>query len=149
MTTQNAERAHLTTVAERDLPALISGRRTAMVVLSPEPRDPIGPAECGDLVYLATGPGRVTAGARIERIDRYDDLTFQDLRMLRESHGARTIGDGSAWTDQPDARSAAVVWLADIRPVEQADAVPAELLGPSSDAWRSTKPTPSAAERAA
>lgn len=149
MTTQETARAHLTAVAERDLPALISGHRTALVVLCVEPTGAIPNAAPGDTVYLATAPGRVTLGARIERVDRYDELTSHELRMLRETHGARTVGDGSAWTDRPDARSAAVVWLADVRPIEQPSAVPASLLGPSSDGWRTTTGVRAPAERAA
>lgn len=149
MTTQNATRAHLTAVAEQDLPALISGRRTAMVVLRDEASGALSDAGPGDTVYLATAPGRVTVGARIDRIDRYDELTTHELRLLRETHGSRTVGDGSAWSERPDARSAAVVWLADVRPIEKLDAVPPALLGPASDAWRTTTTERSAVERAA
>jgi hypothetical protein len=133
-------RSHLTTLEPADLPALISGRRTAMVVLSGERGTPVETAAEGDTVYLRSPDGRMLAGARVARAESFTELTTHELRMLRETYGSRTVGDGSAWSSSPGARFATVVWLTDVAPILDASAVPAELLGPSRHTWRSFRP---------
>lgn len=129
------ERAHLTGIDPADLPTLISGHRRALVVLSDRPAPPRDEARPGDLVYLRTASGRVVAAGRVERIESFDDLTSHDLRLLRETHGPRTVGTGSVWTASPDARHATIVWLTGVRPVIQPEGVPAGLLHGSNEAW--------------
>lgn len=128
-------RAHLTGIDPADLPTLISGHRTALVVLSDRPAPPRDEAGPGDLVYLRTASGRVVAAGRVERIDSFDNLTSHDLRLLRETYGARTVGTGSVWTASPNARCATIVWLTGVRPVVHAEGVPAGLLRGPSGTW--------------
>lgn len=148
MATIREDRVHLTTIDDADLPALISGRRTALVTLD-DPANPCTPRSAGELVYLRARSGQVCAAARIERTERFENLTAHDLRLLRESYGSRTVGDGSIWTDQPNAPAATIVWLGQIRPVVDATAIPGELLGLSRSPWRTLEVSPPPASRAA
>lgn len=147
MATIREDRVHLTTIDDADLPAMVAGHRTALVTL--DHGAPAAPRTPGELVYLRARSGQVCAAARIERTEHFDNLTAHDLRLLRESYGSRTVGDGSAWTDQPDARAATVVWLGEIRPVVDAAAIPGELLGLSRSPWRTLDMSAPPASRAA
>lgn len=142
------DRVHLTTIEDTDLPALVSGRRTALVTLD-DAGEPGAPRSPGELVYLRARSGQVCAAARIERIERFENLTAHDLRLLRESYGSRTVGDGSVWTQQPSARGATIVWLGEIRPVVDAAAIPGELMGLSRSHWRTLDLAPASIGRAA
>lgn len=133
----SAATAHATTIDPSHLPSLISGRRTALVFLDTGTPVPDAVARPGDTVYL--NAGQICAGARIERIETFSDLTPQDLRMLRETHGSRTVGDGSAWSSRPDARYATVVWLTETRPVLDRTRIPSGLLTHTREPWRSAE----------
>jgi hypothetical protein len=148
MTSPTTDRAHMTEIDPADLPTLISGHRSALVILTDRP-GPEGGTSAGDLVYLRTVSGQVVAAGRVDRVDEFADLTSHDLRLLRESHGARTIGTGSVWSSKPDARFATVVWLKSVRPVVNASGVPAGLLAPTRHAWQSVAPAESPSSRAA
>ncbi len=139
--------AHATTIDPSHLPSIISGRRTALVFLGTQMPTPDRAAQPGDTVYLDAG--QICAGARIERIETFSDLTPQDLRMLRETHGSRTVGDGSSWSAQPDARYATIVWLGDTRPVLNRSAIPSGLLTPSHESWRTADAEAGTQRRAA
>ncbi len=128
---------HATTIDPSHLPSLISGRRTALVFLDTTTPVPDSVARPGDTVYLDAG--QICAGACIDRIETFTDLTPQDLRLLRETHGGRTVGDGSAWSSRPDARYATVVWLRETRPVLERAAIPSGLLSQARDPWRSAE----------
>lgn len=147
MDTIREDRVHLTTIDDADLPALVSGRRTALVTL--DDGVPVTPRSAGELVYLRARSGQVCAAARIERTEHFVNLTAHDLRLLRESYGSRTVGDGSAWTEQPNARAATIVWLGQVRPVIDAAAIPGELLGLSRSIWRTLDMSPPPTSRAA
>lgn len=149
MQTLTDNRAHLAEIDSMDLPTLISGHRSALVLLADRPEPPRGTTAPGDLVYLRTASGQVVAAGRVERVDAFDHLTNHDLRLLRESHGARTIGTGSAWSSKPDARFATIVWLGDVRPVVQSSGVPAALLSTPKQAWRSIEPVENTQSRRA
>lgn len=137
MTTPSPARTHATTIDPSTLPALIAGHRSALVFLGSTEPEAGRTAQPGDLVYLDAG--QVCAGARVVRVETYRDLNAHELRLLRETHGSRTIGDGSVWSSRPDARFAAVVWLGEVRPVEDRLAVPCELIG-SRETWRTLAP---------
>jgi hypothetical protein len=127
------DRAHATTIDPAHLPSLIAGHRTALVFVSASPCGAAG-AEPGETVYIDAG--QVCAGARIERIDHHENLTMQDLRLLREMHGSRTVGSGSAWTDLAGGGHAVVVWLTEVRPILDRSGVPTVLRSPSHEPWR-------------
>ena len=127
------QRAHATTIDPAHLPSLISGHRTALVMVSPSPAHAAN-AEPGDVVYIDAG--QICAAARIHRVDHHHDLTMQDLRMLRETHGPRTVGGGSAWTDLAGSGNAVVIWLTEVRPILDRSAVPPALRAPSREPWR-------------
>jgi hypothetical protein len=139
--------AHATTIDPSHLPSLISGRRTALVFLDTGTPVPDSVARPGDTVYLDAG--QICAGACIERIETFSDLTPQDLRMLRETHGSRTVGDGSAWSTRPDARYATVVWLTETRPVLDRAGIPSGLLTHTREPWRSAEVTQTGVHRRA
>ncbi len=129
--------AHATTIDPSHLPAIISGRRTALVFLDADTPAPDRVARPGDTVYLDAG--QICAGARIERIETFSDLTPHDLRLLRETHGSRTVGDGSVWSTQPSARYATIVWLRETHPVLDRSAIPSALLAPTQEPWRTAE----------
>ena len=129
-----ARPTHATTINPADLPAIVAGQRTALVFLSTAGPHAAASAVEGDLVYVDAG--QICAGARVARVDSFENLTAQDLRLLRESYGPRTVGDGSAWTGRLDSRFATVVWLCDVRPLQDRSGVPGALRAQSSADWR-------------
>lgn len=146
--TPRASRTHAATIDPANLPALIAGQRTAMVYLDDAARAAAETGAPGDSVYIDAG--QICAGARVLRVDTFDNLTAHDLRLLRETHGARTVGDGSAWTARPDATTATVVWLSDVRPMQDRTNIPADLRTPSMQTWRtSAEPTTATHRQAA
>ncbi len=139
-------RAHATTIDPAHLPSLIAGHRTALVFVSPTPHQAANAAH-GDTVYIDAG--QVCAAARIQRIDHHENLTMQDLRILRETHGSRTVGSGSAWTDLAGAGHAVVIWLTEVRPILDRSAVPPTLRTPSREPWRTIENNTANQSRAA
>lgn len=139
-------RAHATTIDPAHLPSLIAGHRTALVFVSATPPQAANASQ-GDTVYIDAG--QVCAAARIQRIDHHENLTMQDLRMLRETHGSRTVGSGSAWTDLAGAGHAAVIWLTEVRPILDRSAVPPALRAPSREPWRTIENNTTNQSRAA
>ena len=64
MTSPTTDRAHMTEIDPADLPTLISGHRSALVILTDRP-GPEGGTSAGDLVYLRTVSGQVVAAVSV------------------------------------------------------------------------------------
>jgi len=148
--TDAAPATHLMIVHGRYAPDLISGRKSIESRLGRDRRAPFGRVSPGDRVFLKSSGGPVFGQATVERVDEFEDLTEADIRLIRTSYEDRIRGGDAYWSSKADARFATLVWLGPVRPVRDESAVPAPLLKPSRNAWRTHQPAPhSGARRAA
>lgn len=128
--------SHLMIVHPRYAPDLISGQKSVESRLGKDRRTPFGRVNPGDLVYIKATGGPVFAAATVERVDEFEDLSSEDIEHLRTNYEDRIRGGEAYWASKADAKFATLVWLGSVRPIADASCVPAELLKPSRNAWR-------------
>ncbi len=140
---------HLMIVHPRCASMIMTGQKIVEARLGVDRRAPYDRVLPGDTIYIKPASQRVIAKALAHRVDQYEGLTPADIGHLRELYEGRLLGDEAFWRAKADSRYATFITLERVTMLRDESTVPAELLSPSRNAWRTLSGGMDEARRAA
>ncbi|MBO6739221.1 MAG: hypothetical protein JJ916_05110 [Phycisphaerales bacterium] len=140
---------HLMIVHPKYASLIMTGQKLVEARLSTDRRAPYNRVNPGDIIYIKPSSQPVIGKARVHRVDQYSGLTPSDIQHLQRIYNDRVMGDDSYWSSKQDATHATFLTLTKVAMIADESSVPAQLLTPSTDAWRVLHEEQSIARRAA
>lgn len=142
-------KTHLMIVHPRYASMIMTGQKIIEARLGVDRRAPYDRVTPGDTIYIKPTSQRVIGKAIVHRVDQYEGLTPQDIEHLRGLYQERVMDDDACWQAKADASYASFITLGRVTILRDESTVPAELLSPSRNAWRTLNSGIDAARRAA
>lgn len=127
---------HLMIVHPRYVAPILAGSKIVEARLGTDRRAPFDRVDEGDTVFIKPTSQRVTARARVTRVDQYEELTPELVEHLRDIYNDRVQGPDEYWDAKIESRYATFITLDKVTPIYDESTVPQELLVPSRNAWR-------------
>lgn len=129
---------HVAVIHANYLNLILSGEKTVEARLSLTRQPPYGRVARGDTIWFKASGGSFGAAARVRRVASWQHLVPSGIEQLRADHNSEIRGEAEFWKCKRRARYATLVWLSDVRAIEQG---PAYTHTPGGRAWYVLTPT--------
>lgn len=110
---------HLVILKKPYLDAILAGRKRVESRFTKTRRVPFGRVQAGDKLFLKQSSGPVCATATVAAVKSFENLTPKRIRELRTRYNDLIVGSGEYWQGRADCAFGFLVWLGDVRAVEQ------------------------------
>ncbi|HYE01691.1 MAG TPA: ASCH domain-containing protein [Phycisphaerales bacterium] len=120
-----APRTHVAVVTRACLDAILSGEKTIESRLSRTRCAPFGRVSVGDSVYFKQSSGPFRARATVRRVKAFHGLSAAGVARLRSLYNAGVRGSPAYWRTKRDAGFATMIWLDEVRAVDEGPSIPA------------------------
>jgi len=117
-------RIHVAIVDNDTAQDLLSGRKRVESRFARHRRPPYGCVSRGDHIYFKHSGDMVIGRAAVTRVLQFDDLTPGAIEDLRRRYNHAIRATPAYWYARRNRRFGVLIWLARLRPPDNAPAVP-------------------------
>ncbi|MEM9083318.1 MAG: ASCH domain-containing protein [Planctomycetota bacterium] len=115
---------HLAVLKPRYIRSLLDGDKTLESRFSVNRIPPYEKVRVGDTIYFKQSGGPVCVMAEAGRVELHDKLEVEDIKRLISKHRKAIACDDDHWKRKAKAKYATLVWLTDVRPIDDVTPVP-------------------------